>query len=325
MTLSADTVNVTPTFVGRNICAMRAAPASVSRAIIRNLAVVIVRPPFAGRIPEGSKQRSQEQCKARTKAGRPCRAPAVEAGLCFCHAHPERLSVFAGRKAENNFVWIALIERYISKGAQWHCDTFINDILFVRLVDVSLFVRKVAFAIDLDIFDRTRSPVDVIASIAFEHRLGIAPSLRTTTHGAGNAGADFGVVIQHAGHDGRRGVVVGPRRRTRRSRRLRPSYPASGLHLPSNSSRTSLCADVRPHFHFWCYRMELMLRRKHVSRSGRLADKASIAIGQIVVSAPDYFFVRRHKDSRSYPDRSRPDPDGCGAIWRDRIVNRRLP
>src|ERR1700686_4120375 len=41
---------------------------------------------------KASKQRRRERCKARTKAGHPCQAPAVEGGLCFCHAHPERLA-----------------------------------------------------------------------------------------------------------------------------------------------------------------------------------------------------------------------------------------
>lgn len=30
------------------------------------------------------------KCKAKTKAGTPCRAPAVEKSLCFFHAHPEK-------------------------------------------------------------------------------------------------------------------------------------------------------------------------------------------------------------------------------------------
>lgn len=41
---------------------------------------------------KGSKQRSREQCKAKTKAGGVCQAPAVERGLCFFHAHPEKLA-----------------------------------------------------------------------------------------------------------------------------------------------------------------------------------------------------------------------------------------
>jgi hypothetical protein len=38
------------------------------------------------KLKKGSKQRTREQCKARTKVGGPCQAPALEGGLCFCHA-----------------------------------------------------------------------------------------------------------------------------------------------------------------------------------------------------------------------------------------------
>lgn len=54
---------------------------------------------------KGSKQRGQERCKARTKAGGPCRAPAVEGGLCFCHAHPERLAELGRRGGQKNRRW----------------------------------------------------------------------------------------------------------------------------------------------------------------------------------------------------------------------------
>jgi len=39
---------------------------------------------------KGLKQRSREQCKAQTKAGGVCQAPAVKEGLCFFHANPEK-------------------------------------------------------------------------------------------------------------------------------------------------------------------------------------------------------------------------------------------
>ena len=48
--------------------------------------------PLKLKAEKGPKQRSQERCKARTKAGGLCRAPATEGGLCFCHAHPEKLA-----------------------------------------------------------------------------------------------------------------------------------------------------------------------------------------------------------------------------------------
>ena len=54
---------------------------------------------------KGSKQRGQERCKARTKAGRPCQAPAVEGGVCFCHAHPEKLAELGRRGGQKNRRW----------------------------------------------------------------------------------------------------------------------------------------------------------------------------------------------------------------------------
>ena len=51
--------------------------------------------------------RAQSRCNATTKAGSPCGAPAVERGLCFFHAHPDRLSELgrqggrANRRREN--------------------------------------------------------------------------------------------------------------------------------------------------------------------------------------------------------------------------------
>ena len=51
---------------------------------------------------KGSKLGSQEQCKARTKAGRPCRAPAVEGSLCFCHAHPEKMAELGRQGGQKN-------------------------------------------------------------------------------------------------------------------------------------------------------------------------------------------------------------------------------
>lgn len=41
---------------------------------------------------EGSNFRTYERCKAETKAGNPCKAPAVERGLCFFHANPDKLA-----------------------------------------------------------------------------------------------------------------------------------------------------------------------------------------------------------------------------------------
>ena len=54
---------------------------------------------------KGSKQRGQERCKARTKAGSSCQAPAIEGGLCFCHAHPERLAELGRKGGQKNRHW----------------------------------------------------------------------------------------------------------------------------------------------------------------------------------------------------------------------------
>ncbi len=56
---------------------------------------------------EGSKQRSRKHCKARTKAGGLCHAPASEGGLCFCHAHPERLVELGRQGGQKNRRWRA--------------------------------------------------------------------------------------------------------------------------------------------------------------------------------------------------------------------------
>src|SRR5207248_4826878 len=58
--------------------------------------------PIKPKPEKGSKQRGQERCKARTKAGCPCQAPAVERGLCFCHAHPEKLSELGRQGGQKN-------------------------------------------------------------------------------------------------------------------------------------------------------------------------------------------------------------------------------
>ncbi len=58
--------------------------------------------PLKLKAEKGSKQRSQQRCKARTKAGGPCQAPAVEGGLCFCHAHPERLAELGRQGGQKN-------------------------------------------------------------------------------------------------------------------------------------------------------------------------------------------------------------------------------
>ena len=51
------------------------------------------------------KQWSREQCKAKTKAGGVCQAPAVERGLCFFHAHPEKLAELGRQGGKKNRHW----------------------------------------------------------------------------------------------------------------------------------------------------------------------------------------------------------------------------
>jgi hypothetical protein len=54
------------------------------------------------KLKKGYKQRTRAQCKARTKAGGACQAPALEGGLCFCHAHPERLAELGRQGGQKN-------------------------------------------------------------------------------------------------------------------------------------------------------------------------------------------------------------------------------
>jgi hypothetical protein len=54
---------------------------------------------------KGLKERSREQCKAQTKAGGVCQAPALEGGLCFCHAHPEKLAELGRQGGKKNRRW----------------------------------------------------------------------------------------------------------------------------------------------------------------------------------------------------------------------------
>ena len=61
--------------------------------------------PLKLKAEKGPKQRSQERCKARTKAGGPCQAPATEGGLCFCHAHPEKLAELGRQGGRKNRRW----------------------------------------------------------------------------------------------------------------------------------------------------------------------------------------------------------------------------
>jgi hypothetical protein len=61
--------------------------------------------PMRLKADKGSKQRSREKCKAQTKAGGPCQVPALERGLCFFHAHPEKLAALGRQGGQKNRRW----------------------------------------------------------------------------------------------------------------------------------------------------------------------------------------------------------------------------
>ena len=46
------------------------------------------------------------KCKGKTKAGTPCRAPEVEKGLCFFHAHPEKPAELGREGGRKNRHWV---------------------------------------------------------------------------------------------------------------------------------------------------------------------------------------------------------------------------
>ena len=54
---------------------------------------------------KGLKERNRKQCKAQTKAGGVCQAPAVERGLCFFHANPEKPAELGRQGGKRNRHW----------------------------------------------------------------------------------------------------------------------------------------------------------------------------------------------------------------------------
>jgi hypothetical protein len=54
---------------------------------------------------QASKKQRRQRCKARTKAGASCQAPAMERGLCFFHAHPEKLAELGRQGGKKNGHW----------------------------------------------------------------------------------------------------------------------------------------------------------------------------------------------------------------------------
>jgi hypothetical protein len=72
--------------------------------------VPTVAPPTGGSVislkpKQASKKQSRQRCKARTKAGASCQAPAMERGLCFFHAHPEKLAELGRQGGKKNGHW----------------------------------------------------------------------------------------------------------------------------------------------------------------------------------------------------------------------------
>ena len=55
-------------------------------------------------LPQRASTRNQ-RCNGRTKAGKKCNAPAVERGLCFFHAHPEKLAELGREGGRKNRHW----------------------------------------------------------------------------------------------------------------------------------------------------------------------------------------------------------------------------
>jgi hypothetical protein len=54
---------------------------------------------------QASKKQDRQGCKAQTKAGASCQAPAAERGLCFFHAHPEKLAELGRQGGKKNGHW----------------------------------------------------------------------------------------------------------------------------------------------------------------------------------------------------------------------------
>lgn len=54
---------------------------------------------------KGLKERTRKQCKAETKDGGVCQAPAVERGLCFFHANPEKPAELGRQGGKRNRHW----------------------------------------------------------------------------------------------------------------------------------------------------------------------------------------------------------------------------
>ena len=61
--------------------------------------------PISLKADKGSKHKSRERCQAQTKAGGVCPAPAVVRGLCFFHAHPEKLAELGRQGGKTSRHW----------------------------------------------------------------------------------------------------------------------------------------------------------------------------------------------------------------------------
>jgi hypothetical protein len=55
--------------------------------------------------PNQASKKQGRQCHARTKAGASCQAPPAERGLCFFHAHPEKLTELGRQGGKRSHHW----------------------------------------------------------------------------------------------------------------------------------------------------------------------------------------------------------------------------
>jgi hypothetical protein len=78
-------------------------------------------------------KQTETRCKARTKAGKACRAAATEGGLCFFHANPDKateLGRIGGRKSRHPFAGIPDLPQDLktAKGVRDECARLIENV-----------------------------------------------------------------------------------------------------------------------------------------------------------------------------------------------------
>jgi hypothetical protein len=95
-----------------------------------------------------NKTHNENRCKARTKAGKPCRAAASDGGLCFLHANPNKAAEL-GRMG-------GLKNRHVVAGAA---------VAAVPALDSALAVRNAIAQVFTDLYSGRISP-KVASSLA---------------------------------------------------------------------------------------------------------------------------------------------------------------